>query len=131
MRKLIPVILLGLSLGGCAFLQNIQAAVGVAVGLSVTPNQAFIAANAYDITAKTAAVYLQLPLCSATQSKLCRTQANSVTLYKQMLVGRTARNNLLAAINTANGPVSASLYTVLSGQTSTLQQLLVSLNAGS
>lgn len=130
MKKYLAIAALAISLGGCQFFQNVETAFGVAVGAQVTPNQAYIAANAFNVVESTATTYLKLPLCSATQSKLCRTQAGSVAIYKAMLVGRQARNNLIAAVTSAGGPVSVSLYQALADQTSTLQQLVSSYNLG-
>jgi hypothetical protein len=131
MRKTLAAILisasLGLSLGGCAALNN---AWTIATGASVTPEQAVIAANAYDAVAVTAKNYLLLPLCSTTASKVCRTQANSAALYQAILIGRSARNALVAAINSTGTPIAISLYTAVQAQTATLQQITSTYNIG-
>ena len=127
MKKLAAILLLTLSLGGCTAISN---AWTIATGASVTPQEAVIAANAYDAVAQTAKNYLLLPLCSSTQSKLCRTQANSVALYKAILIGRSARNALVAAINTTGTPIAISLYSAVQAQTATLQQITSAYNLG-
>jgi len=128
MKKLAAILLLTLSLGGCAFLQN---AYSVATGASVTPQQAYIAANAFDTVEASATQYLQLPACGATASKLCRTSAGVTAVVKAIRIGRQARNSLEAAVTSSNGaPVSASLYAALTAQTSTLQSIISSYNIG-
>jgi len=123
MKKLLLVVILALPLGACGTLQNVW---NIVTGASVTPNQAYIAANAFDAVEVTATNYLKLPACgSAGASSLCRTQAAVNTIVPAIRSGRVARNNLEAAVTGANGaPVSASLYTALTAQTSTLQTII-------
>lgn len=128
MRKFLLAIALSCALGGCSTLQNI---VNVVTGASVTPNQAYIAANAFDTVEATATTYLQLPACGSTSSALCRTPAAVNAIVPAIRIGRAARNNLEAAVTSSNGaPVSASLYSALSAQTSTLQAIIAQYNIG-
>jgi hypothetical protein len=115
----LPLVLM---LGGCAW---IQSAVSVVTGTSVTPNQAVIAINAFDAVEATGTQYLQLPACASTASKLCRTPGGASSVVKYIRLGRLARNNLEAAINTGGGaPIAISLYQALTSQTTTLQAIV-------
>ena len=128
MKRLICVISLALALASCSTISNV---VGVVTGTTVTPNQAYIAANAFDALEATATTYLKLPACVSGGSAVCRTQSAVNAIVPAIRVGRKARNNLLAAVTAANGsPVSASLYATLTGQASTLQQIMTSYNIG-
>lgn len=135
MRKLFSlaaIAVLCIGIGGCSgFTSFIDNAYGIATGASVTPNQAYIAANAFDTIEATATQYLQLPACGSTASKLCRTPAGVTAVVQAIRIGRTARNNLEAAVTAANGqPVSSSLYSALMAQTTTLQQIIATYQIG-
>lgn len=123
MRRFLLGFGLALALGGCAALQN---AYTIATGASVTPNQVYIAANAFDAVEATATTYLKLPACgSAGASSLCRTQAAVNAIVPAVRSGRAARNQLEAAVSASGGtPVSATIYSVLTGATNTLQTII-------
>ena len=124
MKKLLLVSTLALSLGACSTLSNI---VGVVTGASVTANQAYIAANAYDALEQTATTYLTLPACVAGGTKVCRSAAAVNAIVPAIRSGRIARNNLEAAINaniTAGTAVPATLDQLLTAATATLQGII-------
>lgn len=128
MKKFALLFTLLLPLGACSTIDSI---VGIVTGATVTPQQAYIAANAFDTIEATATQYLQLPACGSTASKLCRASAGVNAIVPAIRIGRTARNNLEAAVTASNGqPVSASLYSALTAQTSTLQQIVATYNIG-
>lgn len=109
-------------LGGCSGLTN---AINVVTGTSVTPSQAYIAANAFDAVEATATTYLQLPACATGASAVCRTASAVNSIVPAIRIGRIARNSLEAAVNAGGGaPVSVSLYNALTGQTATLQAIV-------
>ncbi len=58
MRKLLILPLL-LALGGCAAVQKLDELAGAVVGVTVTPQQLYIAANAFDATKATASGYFR------------------------------------------------------------------------
>jgi hypothetical protein len=130
MKKILPVHVLivfwacaALSLGACSTLQNIT---GIVTGTTVTPEQAYIAANAFDAVEATATTYLNLPPCATGGPTICRTASAVNAIVPAIRSGRIARNNLEAAVNASGGaPVPATLYQVLQGATSTLQGIIV------
>ena len=120
MKKLF--LCLALLLVGCAGITN---AINVVSGTSVTPGQAYIAANAFDAIEATATTYLQLPGCTAGGSVVCRSATAVAKIVPAIRIGRTARNALEAAVTSSGGaPVSTSLYSALTAQTNTLQQIV-------
>ena len=128
MKKFALLFALLLPLGACSTIDNVFS---IVTGATVTPQQAYIAANAFDTIEATATQYLKLPACGATASKLCRTASGVNAIVSAIRIGRTARNNLEAAVTTSNGqPVSSSLYAALTAQTSTLQQIVATYNIG-
>ena len=88
-----------------------------------TPNQVVIAANAFDAAEATAANYLSLPLCGG-MAKVCRDAALSKKVAQTVRTGRTARDQLLADINSST-PVPVTLLQALTTTVSTLQSLNV------
>lgn len=134
MKKLIALSLI-VTLGGCTQLQNfangVEATVGLVTGATVTPQQAYIASNAFLAVEASATNYVTLPTCGPGVSPLCKTHAAVVAIAPAIYAGQSARKNLMAAVTAANGaPVSASLLTVLEGQTSTLQTLYTAYGVG-
>jgi hypothetical protein len=120
MKRYILIAVAALALSGCA---NLQAVFGIVTGTSVTPAQAYIAANAFDAIETAANSYLGLPACgSAGASSLCRKASVVNVLVPAIRVGYTARKNLINAVASGNdAPIS--LYTALTSQTTTLQAL--------
>lgn len=126
MKKLI--LCCALLLGGCSAIQN---AYTIATGASVTPNQVYIAANAFDVVEATATQYLKLPACVTGGSAVCRTATAVNAIVPAVRSGRAARNQLEAAVNASGGaPVSATIYSVLTGATTTLQTIISEYNIG-
>lgn len=119
MKRLIPAIVLALALTGCSTLGSVF---GIVTGTTVTPAQAYIAANALDAIETTANTYLHLPACATGGPALCRQQSVVNVLVPAIRIGYTARKNLIAAVaNGGNAPIS--LYTALTSQSATLQQI--------
>jgi hypothetical protein len=119
MKRFIAVIALALSLGACAQLTN---AYNVVTGATITPNQVYIAANAFDAVEASATTYLRLPACG---SAPCRNVGATNTIVAAVRAGRLARNALEAAVNTNPGaPVNANLMATLTSSTSTLKAIL-------
>lgn len=57
MRKVLAVILLGLSLSGCAFFQKVEGLYQEVSGTTISPQQVYIAVNAYDAAVAGASSY--------------------------------------------------------------------------
>jgi hypothetical protein len=126
MRKLLLVSVLALSLGACSTLSNI---VGVVTGASVTPSQAYIAANAFDAIEVTAENYLKLPPCVAGGSALCRSATAVGAIVPAIRIGYAARTTLISSVVSGNdAPIS--LYSALTAQTGTLQAIISQYNIG-
>ena len=124
MKKMLLVIAISLSLGACADLQNLF---GLVTGTTVTPDQAYIAANSFDVVEQTATTYLSLPACTTGGTVVCRSAAATAAIVPAIRSARIARNNLEAAINAnANGgaPIPATVEQVLTAAVNTLQGII-------
>ena len=118
-RKLIAVAALALSLGGCAQLTN---AWNVVNGATITPQQVYIAANAFDVVEASGTQYLRLPVCGKLP---CRNPNATASLVSSIRAGRLARNQLEAAVNANPGaPVNANLMATLTSSTTTIKAIL-------
>lgn len=122
----IMAVALALSLGGCSTLSSVF---GVVTGTTVTPSQAYIAANAFDAVEATASTYLALPACVTGAGAACRTQSVVNAIVPAIRIGYKARKTLIATI-VGNGSAPISLYTALTSQTSTLQSLVSTYHLG-
>ena len=90
-----------LSLPGCATLQKIESAISIATGPVVTPQQVYIAINAFDGVEATATNYLRLPRCP--QAVVCRSPSTSAAVITWVRAGRVDRNKLKAGLRAAPG----------------------------
>jgi hypothetical protein len=107
MRKLLLIIPLALSLGACA---SLQTAWSVVTGVSVSPTQILVAANAFDAGEASATQYLLFCKANPVQS-VCALKTRQAVV-SAVRAGRVTRNQLEPYIvsNTA-GP--AALYNAL------------------
>lgn len=118
-------------------------AVGLSACLSTTPTattvsaqSAYISVNAFNALKTTATSYDSLPLCgSAGASVACHTLAAVKQIDAAVRTGTTARNQIMAALNTACGlpavtgatpldacaPISITPYQALEASITTLQ----------
>lgn len=121
MKRLFFVAAIALSLGGCAQLTNAYNALN---GATITSQQVYIAANAFDAIEASATQYLRLPVCGSTTP--CRNAGATNTIVAAVRAGRLARNALEAAVNANPGaPVNANLMATLTSSTSALKAILV------
>lgn len=119
MKKLLLALTVALALGGCAKLESAYQAVTSA---TVTPQQVYIAANAFDGIEASATNYLRLPVCG---SLPCRNPSATKSIVSAIRAGRLARNKLESAVNTnPTAPVDANLYSTLTSSTSTIKAIL-------
>ncbi len=109
-----------LSLPGCATLQKIESAISIAAGPNVTPQQVYIAINAFDGIEATATNYLKLPRCP--QAVACRDPATSAKVITWVRAGRADRNQLKAGLRAAPGQNISlvAVYNDLAGLTGQL-----------
>ena len=118
MKRLIPLLLV-LALGGCAQLQTAYNAITTA---TITPQQVYIAANAFDAIEASGTTYLRLPACG---SLPCRNPSATASIVSSIRAGRLARNKLESAVNAnPSAPVDANLYATLTSSTSTIKAIL-------
>lgn len=113
MKKLIIASALVASVGlvGCGINLNPNVA---------SPNQIYIAVNAFDAAEATATNYLGLPLCPS--AAVCRTTAASQAIVNAVRVGRVARDQLTVDLQT-NVTAPITLLQSLTTAVSTLQSL--------
>ena len=119
MKRLFSVLLLTFALAGCTQLSN---AWGVLTGATITPQQVYIAANAFDAVEASGTQYLRLPVCG---SLPCRNPSATNSLVASIRAGRLARNKLEAAVSASPGaPVDANLFATLTSSTTTIKAIL-------
>lgn len=127
MKKL--VLLLALSLGGCATLQTDW---NVLTGASVSPTAVIVAGNSFDVLEATATNYLRLPRCKAGGPVVCSNPQAVVEIKTAVRAGRVARNNLEAFMISNPGQLGPTgLYSALVAASKTLQQVFFLYNIGS
>lgn len=117
MKKLI--LILALALGGCASLQSTY---DVISGATVTPQQVYLARNAFDTVEVTATNYITYCKVHPTTPGCSKTAI--AQLIPAVRSGRVARNNLVQfqkSNPTAGSP--SNLYNVLITATNTIQQI--------
>ena len=118
MKKL-AVLLLALSLGGCASWQNAWNTITAA---QVTPAVVFVAGNTFDALEATATNYLRLPKCSSASGPICRDANATKQIIPAVRAGRVARNNLEQFFHDHPGQLGpAGLYAALQTAINTLQ----------
>ena len=107
MKRIIPILLLALSLGACAQFQafeaDVKTAFQVANSAAVTPQQAYIAINVYDGVEATATNYIGWPKCTGTNGPACRDPVVRAQIKKVVLSGRVARNDVKAYLRANPG----------------------------
>lgn len=122
MKKFLLVTALALSLAGCAAWQKVENAYQTVTTATVTPEQVYIAANAFDGIEASATNYLRLPVCG---SAPCRNPNATKSIVSAIRSGRLARNKLESAVGAnPSGPVDANLYATLTSSTSTIKAIL-------
>lgn len=122
-----------LAIGGCAQIQKTFDTVGNAITAAenaVTPQQIYIAANAFDAIKVSATNYLELKRCPQ-NAPFCRDPAVTKKLIPLIRAGTVARNNVVAwARANPNGFADVSLYNKLTAITSTIEEMMRKYNIG-
>jgi len=131
MMKKILVIVLALSVGGCAFLQKVETGIQTVTSASVSPKDALIAINSFDAIEATATNYNSLRRCTGSNGPICRDPAARVPIRKFVLAGRVARNDVKQYIRTHPGQdISIKSYQDLIDATNGLNLIIAQYRAG-
>jgi hypothetical protein len=97
---------------------------------AVTPQQIYIAANAFDAVKVSAINYLELKRCP-TNAPFCRDPSVTKKLIPLIRAGTIARNNAVTwARANPNGFADVSLYNKLTAITSTIEEMMRQYNIG-
>ena len=133
MKKLLVIVALAVALSGCAQIQKtfeVTSNAITAVENAVTPQQIYIAANAFDAVKVSATNYLELRRCPQ-NAPFCRDPAVTKKLIPLIRAGTIARNNAVAwARANPNGLADVSLYEKLTGITSTIEEMMKQYHIG-
>lgn len=135
MKKFLVVVTIALSLAGCQGTRfgNFIATAGNAITAAenaVTPQQIYIAANAFDAVKVSAINYLELKRCP-TNAPFCRDPSVTKKLIPLIRAGTIARNNAVTwARANPNGFADVSLYNKLTAITSTIEEMMRQYNIG-
>lgn len=122
MRRILIVVGLAATLGGCTTLSQIE-------GTSISPQAASAAVSSFNTLETIATGYLQLPLCGSGAPVTCRTAAATKAIIPAFRTGRTARNQVLAALNSSTGAAIPVLsYNTLTATIATLQSAYAQYN---
>lgn len=116
MKKLLLIPLLALSLGGCA---SLQTAWSVVTGVSVSPTQIIVAANAFDAGEASATQYLLYCKATVPPPSYCAL-ATRKTVVAAVRSGRAARAQLEPYIVSGSAGPSA-IYNTLIASVQALQ----------
>jgi hypothetical protein len=122
MKKIFLIVVLSLSLSGCATFTRLQQAAEAVGEFTVSPTAVIIASNTFDALEITATNYLRLKSCRKIANVVCRDPTATALIIPAIRAGRVARNNLqqfLATHPNQLGPSGA--YDALSASIATIQ----------
>ncbi len=119
MRKLLLAAALAFALGGCALLQKIETGISIATGPVVTPQEVYIAINAFDGIEVTATNYLRVTCPSR---NACQNPTAAASIITWVRGGRDDRNRLKAGLRASPGQ-NISLVDVYNDLTITTAKL--------
>ena len=115
MRAIFITAALAVAISGCVTTDTTVA--------TLTPQEVYVGANAFDAVEATATNYLTMPLCP--KATLCRTAAETNAIVKPIRLGRKARSAIEAYIAANPGAsVPVSLASALSADVASLQAVL-------
>ena len=128
MIRLLTIVLVALSLSGCAGLQRaettISNAVGVIASTKVNSKSAYVAINVFNAAERSVTAYLRLPLCNGS-IPVCRVNGAAAALGPPFNAGIQARNDLRSFMRANKGTLAdAGLYNTLVAATNSLQQVM-------
>jgi hypothetical protein len=114
MRRAVIALTAALALGACAQLGELQ----VAVGTSVSPTQALVAANAFNAAESGATAYLVFCKTNLTTAPCSAGNRRNVITYVR--AGRAARNQIETYVSTSSS-VPVAIYNVMIAAVSNLR----------
>jgi hypothetical protein len=124
---LIPLLLAGLALGGCA--GQVQETWTKLTSTEVSPTAVIVAANAFNAVKATATNYIRLPRCTGQNGPACRDPAVAAKIIPAVRSGTIARNGLTTFLRNNPGKLGPSgLYNALVGSTSVLNGIYAQYN---
>lgn len=126
MKRLFLVITLALGLSGCAALQKLEAIYTDISGSTISPQNVYIAVNAFDATKATATQYFTY--CRANLAQAICSAANRRTVLKYVRAGTAARNQLETYL-VAGTAAPAQIYQTLIAVVDALKTSAVSQGA--
>lgn len=128
MKRILLILALSVSLGGCATLRT---SYDVVTGATISPTAVIVAANGFDALEATATNYLRLKSCAVAPGPVCRNKAATKAIIPAIRSGRLARNKLEAFMVANPGKLgNAGLYNALTEAIATLQGVFVQYNVG-
>lgn len=110
MKRFAILLVVALSLGGCAALQKLEAIYTDVSGSTISPQNVYIAVNAFDATKATATSYFIY--CRAHLATAVCSPANRRTVLKYVRSGTAARNQLETYL-TAGTAAPTQIYQTL------------------
>lgn len=123
MRKVLLAVSLALGLSGCAEIQPLWDAYNAVSGTTVSPQAAYVTANAFDAAKVTATQYfvycrprLSTPICSAD---------NRRAVIKYVKAGTAARNQLETYLQ-SGAPAPKAIFDTLKAAVDSLQSSVIS-----
>lgn len=131
MKKLAVILVLTLSLGGCALFQRLESIGSELASSHVSPSAVVIAANTFDALEASATNYLRLKRCSPTTGPICRDPAFTAKIIPVVRSGRVARDNLILFMRAHPGQLAPQgVYDALVASINTAQAIITQYNAG-
>lgn len=122
MRRILLAGVAALSLAGCT-------TIGTITGSSVSPQSASVAVNSFDALETVATAYLQLPACGSSAAVICRNAAAAAKIVPAVRSARTARDQIVAALNASGGAaIPIVSYNTLAAAVTTLQSVYAQYN---
>ena len=123
MKRLLVALFLAPALAGCVgTIQKVETVYREVTSATITVQQVYIAANAFDAIEASATQYLRLPVCGKLP---CRNPSATNSLVASIRSGRLARNKLEASVGSnPNGLVDANLFATLTSSTATIKAIL-------
>ena len=136
MKKLLAIVLLSVSLGGCAtpFFQKLEGVASAITGATVSPAAIIVLASSYDALEATAKNYINPALnkrCNGTNGPICRDPGATVEINKAIRSGRVARNNAKQFLRDHPGQLGTQgLYDALQTSVDTLKKIFANYSIG-
>lgn len=119
MKRLLVICALALSLGGCAAIQKLEDVYSTVSGSTISPQQVYIAANAFDAVKVTATNYFTY--CRTHLSTAPCSADNRRVVLKWIRSGTAARNQAETYLD-ASIPAPVQIYQTLVAAVTALKQ---------